>query len=139
MIAEVRLWGRRIGAVSMVEGRDHAAFQYEPAFVRSGIQPSPLAMPLHARVHEFPALPRSTFHGLPGLLADSLPDKFGNALIDAWLATRGRTPQSFNADYIVNYMQKCGQDEIVTDQRLLRRLSSLIISHNNIYTKWAES
>jgi serine/threonine-protein kinase HipA len=48
-------------------------------------------------VVEFPALPRNTFHGLPGLLADSLPDKFGNALIDAWLATQGRTPESFNA------------------------------------------
>ena len=45
----------------------------------------------------FPALPPNTFHGLPGLLADSLPDRFGNALIDAWLATQGRTPESFNA------------------------------------------
>jgi serine/threonine-protein kinase HipA len=54
-------------------------------------------MPLSERVYEFPALPRNTFHGLPGLLADSLPDKFGNALIDAWLATQGRTPESFNA------------------------------------------
>jgi hypothetical protein len=48
-------------------------------------------------VYEFPALPQNTFHGLPGLLADSLPDKFGNALINAWLATQGRTPESFNA------------------------------------------
>jgi serine/threonine-protein kinase HipA len=54
-------------------------------------------MPLSGQVYRFPALPRGTFHGLPGLLADSLPDKFGNALIDAWLATRGRTPESFNA------------------------------------------
>ncbi len=45
----------------------------------------------------FPELPPKTFHGLPGLLADSLPDRFGNALIDAWLATQGRTPESFNA------------------------------------------
>lgn len=97
MIAEVRLWGRRIGAVAMVEGRDHAAFQYDPAFIDSGIQLSPLTMPLDTRVYEFPALPRASFHGLPGLLADSLPDKFGNALIDAWLATQGRTPQSFDA------------------------------------------
>jgi len=48
-------------------------------------------------VYEFPTLSRSTFHGLPGLLADSLPDKFGNSLIDAWLATQGRTPESFQA------------------------------------------
>lgn len=97
MIARVRLWGRTIGAVSLEEGRDVAAFQYDPAFAASGIELSPLAMPLSERVYEFPALPRNTFHGLPGLLADSLPDKFGNALIDAWLATQGRTPESFNA------------------------------------------
>ncbi len=97
MIAKVRLWGRTIGAVSLEEGREVAAFQYDPDFARSGIELSPLVMPLREQVYEFPALPRSTFHGLPGLLADSLPDKFGNALIDAWLATRGRAPESFNA------------------------------------------
>ena len=97
VIAEVRLWGRRIGAVSMVEGRDHAAFQYDPAFVRSGIQLSPLTMPLDEQVYEFPLLARNSFHGLPGLLADCLPDKFGNALIDAWLATQGRKAEGFGA------------------------------------------
>ena len=74
-----------------------AAFQYDPAFARSGIEVSPITMPLSDRVYVFPDLPQRTFHGLPGLLADSLPDRFGNALIDAWLATQGRTPESFNA------------------------------------------
>lgn len=97
MIARVQLWGRTIGAVSLEEGRDVAAFEYDPEFAGSGIQLSPLVMPLGRRVHQFPELPRNTFHGLPGLLADSLPDKFGNALIDAWLATQGRTPESFSA------------------------------------------
>ena len=97
MIAEVRLWGRRIGALSMDEGRDVAAFQYDPEFAGSRIEIAPLMMPLGGRVHEFPALSRESFHGLPGMLADSLPDKFGNALIDAWLATQGRTPGSFGA------------------------------------------
>jgi serine/threonine-protein kinase HipA len=97
MIAEVQLWGRTIGAVSLDSGRDVAAFQYDPAFARSGIELSPLVMPLSERVYEFPALPRNTFHGLPGLLADSLPDKFGNALIDAWLATQGRPAEDFGA------------------------------------------
>ena len=96
-VAEVRLWGRTIGAVSLEDGATHAAFQYDPAFARSGIQVSPLVLPLDERVHIFPELPPRTFHGLPGLLADSLPDAFGNALIDAWLATQGRTPGSFNA------------------------------------------
>jgi serine/threonine-protein kinase HipA len=96
-VAEVRLWGRSIGAVSLEEGARAAAFQYEPAFLASGIELSPLAMPLSRRIYQFPSLPEVSFHGLPGLLADSLPDRFGNALIDAWLATQGRRPENFNA------------------------------------------
>ncbi|MFP5348980.1 MAG: HipA N-terminal domain-containing protein, partial [Gammaproteobacteria bacterium] len=95
-VAEVRLWGRTIGAVSLADGETVAAFEYEPAFAQSGIQISPITMPLSRRVYRFPALARETFYGLPGLLADSLPDKFGHVLIDAWLATQGRTPASFN-------------------------------------------
>lgn len=95
MIAEVQLWGRTIGAVAMTPGRDYAAFEYAPEFLGSGIELAPLTMPLGPGVFEFPALPRNTFHGLPGMLADSLPDKFGNALIDAWLAGQGRTPAEF--------------------------------------------
>lgn len=97
MIAKVQLWGNTIGAVSMEAGRDYATFQYDPAFAESNISVSPFTLPLGNRVHEFPELPRHTFRGLPGLLADSLPDKFGNALIDAWLASQGRTPESFSA------------------------------------------
>jgi serine/threonine-protein kinase HipA len=96
-VAEVRLWGRTIGAVSLEEGAHIAAFQYDPAFLVSGIELAPLAMPLSRQVYQVPSLPDVSFHGLPGLLADSLPDKFGNALIDAWLATQGRRPESFNA------------------------------------------
>lgn len=96
-IAEVRLWGRTIGAVTLADGDDVAAFQYEPAFARSGIEVAPLVMPLADRVYTFPELARPAFHGLPGLLADSLPDRFGQALIDAWLARQGRPPESFNA------------------------------------------
>ena len=96
-VAEVRLWGRRIGAVALEEGARAATFQYAPAFIGSGIEPSPIAMPLSPRVYQFPFLPPQSFHGLPGLLADSLPDRFGNALIDAWLAAQGRRPESFNA------------------------------------------
>jgi len=95
-VAEVRLWGRTIGAVSLEEGNEVAAFEYDPVFAQSGIEISPITMPLSRRVYSFPELSRQTFYGLPGLLADSLPDKFGHALIDAWLATQGRQPGSFN-------------------------------------------
>lgn len=96
-IAEVRLWGRTIGAVSLGDKDDVAAFEYDPAFAKSGIEVSPLTMPLSKRVFTFPELSRKTYYGLPGLLSDSLPDKFGHALIDAWLATQGRAADSFNA------------------------------------------
>jgi serine/threonine-protein kinase HipA len=95
--AKVILWGSEIGAVSWVEDRQVAVFQYDPSFIKSGIQLSPLMMPLRELPFEFPALAKDTFKGLPGLLADSLPDKFGNAVIDTWLASQGRAAASFNS------------------------------------------
>lgn len=80
-VARVRLWGRTIGAVSWNDDRDSAYCEYDRAFIPGGRQVAPLTMPLGNEIYSFPALPRQTFHGLPGLLADSLPDRFGNALI----------------------------------------------------------
>lgn len=94
--ASVNLWGKTIGAVTWIADRDIGVFQYAPEFLNSGFELSPLHMPLEEFPYEFPALSRQTFKGLPGLLADSLPDKFGNAVIDAWLAAQGRTAESFN-------------------------------------------
>jgi serine/threonine-protein kinase HipA len=94
--ARVMLWGKSIGAVSWDESAELAHFEYESDFVQSGIELAPHTMPLSQQIYSFPALPRETFHGLPGLLADSLPDDFGNALINTWLAGQGRSPASFN-------------------------------------------
>lgn len=107
-LAEVRLWDTRIGAVSLRDGEEVAEFQYSDEFLKSSIQLSPLVMPLSNRVYRFPTLPRGTFHGLPGLLSDSLPDRFGNALIDAWLARQGRRTESFNAVERLCYTGKRG-------------------------------
>ena len=96
-VGEVRLWGKTIGAVAIDAGSTVAEFEYSASFVKSNIQVAPLMMPLARGVFSFPELSRLTFQGLPGMLADSLPDTFGNALIDAWLASQGRLPQSFNA------------------------------------------
>ncbi|MBB4662344.1 type II toxin-antitoxin system HipA family toxin [Conexibacter arvalis] len=96
-LAEVRLWGRAIGAVSLDSPGGTAVFQYDREFAGSGIEVAPLAMPLRTEPYAFPALAHDAFRGLPGLLADSLPDRFGNALIDAWLARQGRAPESFDA------------------------------------------
>ena len=94
--ANVVLWGRRIGAVSWDRTRAHAVFQYDPEFVDAGIEVSPLTMPVRESPYEFPALNRETFNGLPGMLADALPDRFGNRLIDAWLAETGMKQEDFN-------------------------------------------
>ena len=94
--ANVILWGRRIGAVSWDETRSLGVFQYDPAFVAAGIDVAPLKMPAREAPYEFPALNRESFRGLPGMLADALPDRFGNRLIDAWLAESGQSPEDFN-------------------------------------------
>lgn len=96
-VAEVRLWGSSIGAVSVNGPGEIATFEYTAAFQRSGIEVAPLMMPLDQQIYSFPDLPKGSFHGLPGMLADALPDKFGNAVIDAWLASQGRLPQDIDA------------------------------------------
>ncbi len=95
--AEVRLWGTTIGAVTIVDGEKVARFRYDKDFIESGIELSPIVMPLSNNTYEFPELNYYSFTGLPGLLADSLPDKFGNSIIDAWLESQGRSRDSFNS------------------------------------------
>lgn len=99
--AVVRLWGDVVGAVSWLADRDHGVVEFDRAFLRKGLDIAPIHMPLNdARsgdgIFAFPALNRETFVGLPGLLADALPDKFGNRIIDAWLARNGRDGASFS-------------------------------------------
>ena len=93
--AEVYLWGSRI-AVIHKDDTPYVSFEYDRRFLNSGIEVSPLKMPLSDRVYVFKELPLSSFHGVPGLLSDSLPDRFGNAVIDSWLARNGRTADSFS-------------------------------------------
>src|SRR5271170_3395467 len=95
-VAAVTLWGSRIAAVSIDAGARYATFQYDPAFVRSGIELAPVRMPLREQPYSFPGLPEDAFSGLPGLLADSLPDRWGTALVNAWLASEGREQSSFD-------------------------------------------
>ncbi len=92
--AEVFLWGRRIGVTSRLDGVPYASFAYDAEFRDFGIEPSPLMMPVGTGTYSFPALPQMSFHGLPGMLSDSLPDKFGNAVIGAWLKSQGRLSDS---------------------------------------------
>jgi len=99
--ALVHLWGRLVGAVAWDPRRELATFEFDRDFLAQGLDLAPLRMPLRTARRgdarfSFRNLPRETFHGLPGLLADALPDAFGNSIIDAWLARRGRAPGDFS-------------------------------------------
>lgn len=94
--AKVILWGREIGAVAWDADRQFATFEYTSAFLKEGFEVAPIMMQRRAGIFSFPELNRNTFHGLPGMLADSIPDKFGNALIDTWLARHGRSKDDFS-------------------------------------------
>ena len=111
--ANVTLWGEPVGAVSWLEDRNYALFEYEPAFLKRKIDISPLHMGLEDAgrgdgIFSFPQLANETFLGLPGLLADALPDKFGNSIIDAWLARSGRDAAGFNPVERLCYTGKRG-------------------------------
>ena len=95
-VAEVSLWGSRIAAVSIADGAEYVTFQYAPEFARGGVQVAPLHVPLRTQPYRFPGLPHDAFAGLPGLLVDSLPDRWGTALVNAWLAAQGRAQESFD-------------------------------------------
>ena len=107
---EVKAWGQRVGAVAREPTKNHYAFEYDPAWIRRGVELAPLTMPL-AQASEpflFTELPEATFKRLPALLADALPDDFGNALIDAWMAERGIRKESVTALDRLAYMGKRG-------------------------------
>lgn len=106
--AEVYLWGTRIGIIHQPRGRNYASFEYDKKFLNSGIEVSPLKMPLASNVYEFPDLAGGAFHGLPGLVADSLPDRFGNAVIEKWLLSQGKSISDFTAIDRLCYTGKRG-------------------------------
>lgn len=107
--AKVYLWGTRIGYIHQGDDDAAASFEYDKKFLRSGIELSPFKMPLSDRIYSFPELSRvEVFRGIPGLFADSLPDKFGNAVIDKWLAGQGRSPETFTAIERLCYTGKRG-------------------------------
>jgi len=98
--AYVKLWGDTVGAVTWLDNRGYAAFEYEPSFLTKNLDLSPIHIGLSkaraGQIYSFPGIDRETFKGLPGLVASSLPDVFGNTVIDAWLTRNGRDRSSFN-------------------------------------------
>src|SRR5690606_28296785 len=102
--AEIKIWGESVGAVRWDESKQLGFFQYNSKFLQKGWDLSPIKMPLSqgARIFSFPELRKGrnesedTFKGLPGLLSDALPDRYGNKLINIWLAQQGRPENSMN-------------------------------------------
>lgn len=109
-VIEVWVWDRFVGAVALDPSLAYYAFEYDPAWKRTGVELSPLHMSLKQSrsVYVFPALPEATYFRLPALLADALPDDFGNALIDAWMAQRGIVRSSVTVLDRLAYMGKRG-------------------------------
>lgn len=109
-VIEVRAWGQRVGAVALDPNRGYYAFAYAPEWLETGIELAPRTMPAAGFKEPFifTSLPEATFHRLPGMLSDSLPDDFGNALINAWMQTHGRAPESITALDRLAYMGKRG-------------------------------
>lgn len=91
-VARVRYGQHEVGAVSFDTKTGLGSFEFEPRFIETGIELSPIKMPLSRKIYLFPESDRATFHGLPGMIADSLPDDFGNAVLNAWIASQGKQP-----------------------------------------------
>ncbi|MGN0496348.1 MAG: type II toxin-antitoxin system HipA family toxin [Lachnospiraceae bacterium] len=106
--AEVYLWGTRVGIIHQDLDKPYASFEYDGNFLKSGIEISPIMMPLSNIVYEFPLLSGEPFFGMPGLVVDSLPDTFGNKVIEQWLASRGKSIKDFTAIDRLCYSGKRG-------------------------------
>src|SRR5665647_232773 len=115
-VAEIKIWDRLAGAVVWDEAKGYAVFEYDPSFRNLNWDLAPLQMSVYSEkiIFEFPVLRKKadsspdTFKGLPGLLADSLPDQYGNELINIWLAQQGRPPDSMNPVEMLCFMGKRG-------------------------------
>ncbi len=109
-VVEVRMWGERVGAVAEDPRYRAYTFSYAPEWRKTGIELAPRMMPLDSSqtAFVFPTLSRESFKGLPGLLADALPDDFGNALVNAWMADKGIQRSDVTALDRLSYMAKRG-------------------------------
>lgn len=120
-VAKVKLWDDPVGAVAWDNDRNLATFEYDPAFLGKNLEISPLTMPLSPAIYSFPELSNRTFYGLPGLLADSLPDRYGTRLIEVWLQKQGRSLQDFNPVERLCYIGTRGMGALEFEPALVSR------------------
>lgn len=107
-LIEVSIWGKKVGSIALSPRIGYYVFAYEPSFVKTGIQLSPKHMPLSTEPYVFAYLPELTYKRLPAMIADSLPDKFGNDLIDSYMASNGISSQQITVLDRLAYMGKRG-------------------------------
>ena len=124
MVAFINIWGKRVGAVSWNNNTGIATFEFDEDFIKEGIELSPITMPVGEsirgnRIFSFSTLSKITFKGLPGMLADSLPDRYGNRLINEWLAMQGRSEEDFSSVDRLCYIGKRGMGALEYEPALL--------------------
>ncbi|MFO7560645.1 MAG: type II toxin-antitoxin system HipA family toxin [Desulfobacterales bacterium] len=119
LVASVNLWGDPLGAVAWDDDRGFATFEYDPSFLRRQLEIAPLTMPLNSGIYAFPELNSRTFYGLPGLLADSLPDRYGTKLIEVWLQRQGRSLGEFSPIERLCYMGSRGMGALEFEPALV--------------------
>jgi len=129
--AIVTLWNETVGAVSWLADQEFAVFEYDQNFLKKGLDISPIHMSLETAakgeaIFSFPSLNKETYLGLPGLLADTLPDKFGNKIIDAWLARNGRDAASFSPVERLCYTGKRGMGALEFSPAVLTQYDTAI-------------
>lgn len=107
-VVAVHYQNTEVGAVSFDANTGVGSFEYSGRFIEQGIELAPLEMPLSKRIYSFPELDFNTFKGLPGLIADSLPDDFGNAVLNAWVASQGKSPREITPLQRLQYTGKRG-------------------------------
>ena len=152
--AEVYLWGTRIGIIHQDISKSYSAFEYDENFVNSRIELSPIRMPLSKNIYEFPTLVGEPFYGMPGLVADSLPDRFGNTVIEKWLMSHGKSLSDFTAIDRLCYTGKRGMgaleyvpastdikdiDENINVSEMVKFASDVLSNRENISLKANES
>lgn len=117
--AYINIWNKRVGAIAWDDNSGLATFEYEPSFLANEWDLSPLKMPIlgsEKQIFSFPELRDTiTYKGLPGLLADVLPDKYGNSLINAWLTSNGRPSNSMNPVELLCFIGKRGMGALEFD------------------------
>jgi serine/threonine-protein kinase HipA len=127
----VKIWGNVVGAITWLNDAGYGIFEYDRRFLNKGLDISPIHMPIEVAKKggaqfAFPFLNKETFLGLPGLLADVLPDKFGNAVIDAWLARNGRSKDSFNPIERLCYTSKRALGALEFEPLLFKKYDSSV-------------